>query len=499
MTRFTQPAPEQRGSEESHRAWDTVFRRPVALKYFPAGMSPREDGAALLAAWERWMTAPHPAFLRPAVLDFKNGWIVREWVAGFTVLELLRQRRKLRADESLRLLEAAPAALDHAAAEGMLPELGLDRFFVQFRGSMKGKEAQWLTRPLEVWPEWTLRIDPCRLTQHLPRDEWKTDRGIMPLTAAAPPAVELLRTLFRELAGAGPERDATPLSTFNDAANVVLASARSAGAPATARRFYDALAEACGAPTRLGERAATRAAAPHAPVAGVLLLEPVPAPGRRLQLISRPELRLGRSSSVSDVVARFPEQVAGAGELSHELSRLHARLRLHQGEISLLDGPDEGASRNGTFLGGLRIEPGTGVRLRGLSRVQLGNQWQASLLPVPSGVTVGSREGERWGALFVVPWPGCMALAETVWLLEEAGFGVDGSGALVWDTEALGTSPGSFYVRGGEFRIGNRRLDDVPIEVDGEPLRPGAAIALQPGARLRIGAGEWVVHSPSNQ
>ena len=77
---------------------DAFFRRPVAVKMFPVNSGDgAETGPALASAFRRWQAAVlHPCMARPVELEWGRGWLVREWINGFPLLELLRRRRKLR-------------------------------------------------------------------------------------------------------------------------------------------------------------------------------------------------------------------------------------------------------------------------------------------------------------------------------------------------------------------------------------------------------------------
>jgi hypothetical protein len=116
-----------------------------------------------------------------------------------------------------------------------------------------------------------------------------------------------------------------------------------------------------------------------------------------------------------------------------------------------------------------------------------------SALPAEGTPPIDHRQTGPWGAIYILPCEGSRARVETVWVLEEAGFGVDPSGALKWDTEALGTSPASVLRYGGGFWLLNRRLDDLELKVNGCPVPPGFAAPLRKGMPVSAGHHTWRV------
>ena len=517
VKRFELLASSDRARAEPCRAWDHVFQRAAALKRFQPGLSPRRAGAPLFAAWERWLTAPHPAFLRPAVLDFSLGWLVREWASGFSLLDLLRQRGKVEAEECLSLLQAVPAALDHAAEHELPVMADLDKVFIHFHTPEMGNAAH----RIDSWPPWSLRIEPLRIGHYFPTDEGLTQPPQRFDAPGAQPAVEALHRLIRELSGGATSRLDAPLIAFGETANRILASALEPGAFRRAQDLFEALATACGGMAKLpgprGVIARYDCIIPaelrgEATPGEILTLEPTSETARPIRLVSRREYRFGRSPAHSDLIACFPEKTGekeqDAAERATYLSRVHARAQIFEDGIRLYDGTESGPSRNGTFIGAGEV-PREGLPLRGLSAMQIGPQWRATLLPVPAppeavtfrhaedppNAAAGPepRDTVRWGALFTLPWPGSRVAVETVWLIEDAGFGADMAGGFVWDTEALNPSPASFRRQGAAFYLQNRRLDKVELAVDSRPVPPGAGVALRDGARLRIGSAEWTI------
>jgi hypothetical protein len=518
VKRFELLASSDRARAEPCRAWDHVFQRAAALKRFQPGLSACGTGAKLFEAWERWLTAPHTAFLRPAILDFSRGWLVREWASGFSLLDLIRQRGKVEPGECLALLRAVPEALDHAVAHGLPAVSDLDKIFVHFYTA----EAGSLTGRIDSWPPWAVRIEPLRIGHYLPRDEYLTEPPPIVGASGAPPAVEALYRLIRELSGGSRNRPDAPLIGFGDAANRILGLALDPGAFKCAQDFFDALVAACAGFAKAAPRSFARMGHDYtipaqlrgeATPGELLNLQPANEKARPMRLVCREEYRFGRSPILSDLVACFcekpGEKEGDAEERATFVSRVHTRAQLSENGIRLYDGTDSTPSRNGTFIGAGEVSQKEGLPLRGLSAIQFGPQWRATLLPVPSHLEApafrdggdspsaaagsASRDAIRWGALFTLPWPGSRAAVDTVWLIEDAGFGADLTGGFVWDTEALNPSPASFRSRGGAFFLQNRRLKNVEITVNSCALPPGTGAPLRDGARLRIGSAEWAI------
>jgi hypothetical protein len=518
--RFEQPKSPGPDSARAVRVWDRVFRRVVALKRIPSGLSARGSGAALTEAWGHWLESPFAGFLKPGLLDFQNDYLLREWVTGFSLLELVRRRHRLDAADALPiLLEAAPV-LDRAEHAGLLEHLGLDKWFVAFHDDLELEAvSQLLHQPATEWPRWLLRVEPLRLALVAPTASDRTVVGSFFPPPELVPAVFALHRLARELMGGGSGSPRAPLGTLNDAANRVLAQALEPGRFRSAVELIESLLEHAdegGAALQTRQVPAPPAAryeiagpARAAQAAGSILLDPGEGRGTRpLLLVGRPELRFGRSATDADLALRFTCGEEEAAELTKQLSRVHARLHWHHGEIRLLDGSDGRKSSNGTFTRDGEVKDPQGVRVRGLLMLQLGTHWRGMIMPIlhspehtvisgalPAEGTppIGDRPAGPWGAVYLLPCEGSRARVETVWLLEEAGFGVDPAGALKWDTESLGTAPASVLRHGGGFWLLNRRLDDLELTVSGCPVPPGFAAPLRKGMPVTAGHHTWRV------
>src|SRR5262245_45656344 len=103
-------------------ARDTQTGELVALKVFRRELPP---DAAERADIERFFAAAkacqHPHIIRFHTLALDDGYLIREWIHGFPLIDLLRRRRELPALELVALLDQVPATLDAAVAADLAP------------------------------------------------------------------------------------------------------------------------------------------------------------------------------------------------------------------------------------------------------------------------------------------------------------------------------------------------------------------------------------------
>jgi TPR repeat protein len=185
---------------------------------------------------------------------------VLEWTEGFSLLELLRARRELNADEVLRLLPQAADGVDHALNTGLKRlDLGLHQVFVHFAAAPVERVAL-LRQPVESWPSFTLKLNPLGITHELSLSEtWagaQTMVGGMAMPSNEAPdararCIQALGAICYELLGGtlsplafgtpGSPRY-TPLATLTEEGNNVLRRALdpSVSFP-TAYEFYQTL------------------------------------------------------------------------------------------------------------------------------------------------------------------------------------------------------------------------------------------------------------------
>jgi predicted Ser/Thr protein kinase len=106
--------------------------------------------------------APHPNILRYFTMDRSGLCLIREWIHGFLLYDLLRWRRHLQATDLLSLLEPLPATLDFAADHGLgLVNVSIDKIIVtcpeafsreEFQSLAKGDSSEWNRNALKLNP-----------------------------------------------------------------------------------------------------------------------------------------------------------------------------------------------------------------------------------------------------------------------------------------------------------------------------------------------------------
>jgi len=241
---------------------------------------------------EKLKPVQHPNLL--GVYDFETieqaSFLALEWTNGFSLLELLRARRELAADETLALLRQAAAGVDHALAHGLGGlEFGLHQIFVHFVQPVE-KDAL-LRAAVSGWPEFVVKIYPLAFARDLASSQtWAGGKTMVGDAAAAahpdaearPRYLQALAALGYELLGgtlspaalggtAAPR--CAPLSTLSEEGNEVL---RRALDPA---RSFASAGEFCTALSRLDGLQVRRHdshAGPVAPPPGPALPPPLP-------------------------------------------------------------------------------------------------------------------------------------------------------------------------------------------------------------------------------
>ncbi len=194
---------------------------------------------------ERAATVQHPNLLGVHGIETVQtaSFISLEWTVGFSLLELLRARRELRAEEALGLLAQAASGVDHALASGLKQlDLALHQVFIHFDGDSISREEM-RRRPLGTWPAFTVKLNPLGLTGEISKSQTWTGQqtivgGAAPHDSSSgegrPYLIQALATIVYELLGgtiaprifgaSGAPRY-TPLATLSEQGNKVLRSA----------------------------------------------------------------------------------------------------------------------------------------------------------------------------------------------------------------------------------------------------------------------------------
>jgi len=310
------------------RADDTAQNRSVRLLVLHQEVL--NDSAvctALEREVERLTQVSHPNLL--GIFNFETienaSFLAMEWTDGFSVLELLRARRELGADEAIKLLKQAAEGVDYALKRGLTGlEFGLHQLMLHFDGPFEKDKL--LRAPMFKWPEFALKLYPLGVTRDL--NAGRTWAGQTMVGGAASSDadgadakgryIRSLATVIYELlggtisplmlGGAGmPASRYTPLSTLTEEGNEVLKRALDpAQSFGGAKEFCDALAQPDGMHAARRETAlpvARREAPPS-----VARREPAPPVPRREPppVVARQETPPPRQEKTPPVARREP-------------------------------------------------------------------------------------------------------------------------------------------------------------------------------------------------
>ncbi|HEY0792539.1 MAG TPA: protein kinase, partial [Chthoniobacterales bacterium] len=125
--------------------------------------------AHLKKAVDQVLGAPHPGLRQVLALETvsKQTVLVEESVVGPSLRELLRIRGALTASEVIPVLQRLAPVADHARMNG-LEHVDFSLSGIQLTGPAVGlseaEQAQQLQKPLQVWPELTVRVTPIDFT-----------------------------------------------------------------------------------------------------------------------------------------------------------------------------------------------------------------------------------------------------------------------------------------------------------------------------------------------
>jgi serine/threonine protein kinase/TPR repeat protein len=248
-------------------------------------------------------SSPHPSLLEVYSLERsgENTFLAFEWVNGFAVLGLLRQRSALTAREALQLIEPIAAAADHARSHGLPePDVTPAHILLAFENAMDlPAQTGLIMSPLGSWPPFCPKVLALSLRSGFGSlATWTGQQTIVPMTQS-PGVVRQLALLTYELLGGSPTTSANapgklpPLAALSEQGNIVLRTALKTGDSAgyaTATEFAVALRacvpvsppESQGRPA--GPAAISRVAASAAPAGtpsqapgGVVVPSPLPS------------------------------------------------------------------------------------------------------------------------------------------------------------------------------------------------------------------------------
>ena len=137
---------------------------------------------------DKLRTLNHPNILRVLGIERTNeaGYILLEWTDGFSLLDLLRSRQEIDADETLLLLRQIAPGVDDATARGFRHlDFSLHQILVHFPDAEKEPERR-LATPVDRWPPFVVKVNPLGITREFATsDTWAGGQTIVGDLAAA--------------------------------------------------------------------------------------------------------------------------------------------------------------------------------------------------------------------------------------------------------------------------------------------------------------------------
>ena len=498
-------------------ARDLAFGEDVAVKLLGAGCGMDAAGRATLeTAVRRVQCTPHRHLLRHDSLDTARGVHVREWIHGLSLLDLLRRRRELSADDTFRLLATLPAALDYLTTRDLpVPRPLLGKIFIQFEPAAQPETLA--AQPVADWPPFAVKVNPFSVRAMLSDTTSDTTRTMIVDTrptatvAETVSAPRVLAELLYELLG-GRQREVdsrrySPISALHEEGNGVLRRALLVAPHADCQALWQDLRKAQGSDVPPGVHLSVKRAPPlplkipaallAAPDAGLaLILTPEDPAAPAIHLIARPHFTIGRSLQSADFITRFLPETAANNALTDRLSRVHLSGENVSGRLLLRDGNGSSPSVNGSLLDGHLLSPDHPATLHHRAIASLGGDYFLELIPLlhpmpcewPADVLAawpGSDAAPRepLGALICEPRNGQPVIRHSVWLFTEIGFGLDALSRVVWDTRSGGESPAAFHHHRGCFWLRNHAAPALAI----------GAVALAPGQTAPLATGQTIL------
>jgi hypothetical protein len=213
-------------------ARDTRTNENVAVKVFNQPLLPNSaERADLEDIFARAQRADHPHIVRYHELSLDEGYIVREWMHGFSFLELLRRRRELPGEEAVCLLDGIAGAIDFAAGQGLAPTGGLlGRLFVGLNREVSPAQlVRWRGEPVAKWPLFMVKLNPLSVANFLPTSEADAMNTVVQVSgksdALLSPPVAFAHMFYELLGGphlVGRPPRFRPLAALNEAGNATL-------------------------------------------------------------------------------------------------------------------------------------------------------------------------------------------------------------------------------------------------------------------------------------
>ena len=506
-------------------ARDIAFGEDVAVKLLGSGCGMDSSGRqALEIAARRVQCTPHRHLLRHDSLDTASGVQVREWIHGLSLLDLLRRRRELTADDTFRLLATLPAALDYLTTRDIpMPRPLLGKIFIQFDPSTRPEAL--VMQPIADWPAFSVKVNPFSVRGLISDTTSDTTRTLVVDTRTATTAPEnvsgprVFAELLYELLG-GRQRDAdsrrySPLSALHEEGNGVLRRALLVTPHSDCQALWQDLRKAQGSDVPPGVHLSVKRTPPRpleipAPALGTpdpglgLILTPEDPALPAIHLVARPQFTIGRSLQSADFITRFLPESAANNALTDRLSRVHVIAENVAGRLLLRDGNGSSPSVNGSLLDGHLLSPDHPTTISHRAILSLGHEYFLELIPLlhptprewPPGQLAewpGAEAPPREppGALVCEPRNGQPVIRRSVWLFSEIGFGMDACGRVVWDTRGAAESRAAFHHHRGCFWLRNHALPESSLAVGGIALAPEQVAPIATGQTLLLGSARF--------
>lgn len=506
-------------------ARDLAFGEEVAVKLLGIGCGMDAPGRlALETAGRRVQCNPHRHLLRHDSLDTARGVHVREWIHGLSLLDLLRRRRELTADDTFRLLATLPAALDWLTTRDIpIPRPLLGKIFIQLDPATKPDAI--VMQPIAYWPPFAVKVNPFSVRALLSDTTADTTRTAVLDTRTVNTAPENLSAprvfadLLYELLG-GRQREAdsrrySPISALHEEGNGVLRRALLVAPHSDCQDLWQDLRKAQGSDVAPGVPLSVTHAPPRplevpapplgAPDPGLsLVLTPEDPASPAIHLVARPQFTIGRSFQSADFITRFLPESAANNALTDRLSRIHVVAENVGGRLLVRDGNGSSPSVNGSLLDGRLLSPDHPAAISHRAILSLGHEYFIELIPLlhptprewPPGQLAAwpgaeSPPREPLGALVCEPRNGQPVIRLSVWLFSEIGFGMDACGRTVWDTRAAGESPAAFHHHRGCFWLRNHSLAENSLAIGGTALAAGQVAPIATGQTVLLGTARF--------
>ncbi len=506
-------------------ARDLAFGEDVAVKLLGTGCGLDSPGRqALESAARRVQCTAHRHLLRHDSLDTASGVQVREWIHGISLLDLLRRRRELSADDTFRLLATLPAALDYLTARDIpIPRPLLGKVFLEFELSAVPETL--VMQPIADWPAFAVKVNPFSIRGLLSDTTSDTTRTMVVdnrTTTTAPENVSgprILAELLYELLG-GRQREAdsrrySPISALHEEGNGVLRRALLVTPHPDCQALWQDLREAQGSDVPPGIPLSVKRLPPPpleipAPLLGTpdpglaLILTPEDPATPAIHLVARPQFTIGRSLQSADFITRFLPESAANNALTERLSRVHVVAKNTGGRLLLRDGNGSSPSVNGSLLDAHLLSPDHPTPISHRVLLSLGHEYFLELIPLlhptprewPPGQLAawpgaGTPPREPLGALVCEPRQGQPVIRRSVWLFSEIGFGMDSCGRVIWDTRTAGESPAAFHHHRGCFWLRNHAFAETALAIGDTALALEQIAPIATGQTVLLGSARF--------